>query len=249
MEDNLKQEETVQEEMADNHFEEVVAEPETNSQDDAKKFQSMYDKKSAEYDKMKAEYDELKQLEKLGNVLKERPDVVEAMKQTLNGEQTGNVSSPQDPQQVLDENSFDPWEAYYKPGSPSYEMRVREQKSLVDNAVKEKMKGIQETMAVNNLKKELSSKYNMTDQNQVDDFVQFATKPRQDVPLDILVDVYRKFNKIPETITNESIEAVKRTKNIPQTAGVLQGGEPSKPNELDEIWNGVIGTNSRNNNI
>ena len=128
-------------------------------------------------------------------------------------------------------------------------MRVREQKSLVDNAVNEKMKGIQETMAVNNLKKELSSKYNMTDQNQVDDFVQFATKPRQDVPLDILVDVYRKFNNVPETITNESIEAVKRTKNIPQTAGVLQGGEPSKPNELDEIWNGVIGTNSRNNNI
>jgi hypothetical protein len=149
MEDNLKQEETVQEEMADNHFEEVVAEPEANSQDDAKKFQSMYDKKSAEYDKMKAEYNELKQLEKLGNVLKERPDVVEAMKQTLNGEQTGNVSSPQDPQQGLDENSFDPWEAYYKPGSPSYEMRVREQKSLVDNAVNEKMKGIQETMAVN----------------------------------------------------------------------------------------------------
>jgi hypothetical protein len=223
MEDNLKQEETVQEEMADNHFEEVVAEPEANSQDDAKKFQSMYDKKSAEYDKMKAEYNELKQLEKLGNVLKERPDVVEAMKQTLNGEQTGNVSSPQDPQQGLDENSFDPWEAYYKPGSPSYEMRVREQKSLVDNAVNE----------------------NMTDQNQVDDFVQFATKPRQDVPLDILVDVYRKFNNVPETITNESIEAVK----IPQTAGVLQGGEPSKPNELDEIWNGVIGTNSRNNNI
>ncbi len=128
-------------------------------------------------------------------------------------------------------------------------MRVREQKSLVDNAVNEKMKGIQETMAVNNLKKELSSKYNMTDQNQVDDFVQFATKPRQDVPLDILVDVYRKFNNVPETITNESIEAVKRTKNIPQTAGVLQGGEPSKPNELDEIWNGVMGTNSRNNNI
>jgi hypothetical protein len=88
-------------------------------------------------------------------------------------------------------------------------------------------------MAVNNLKKELSSKYNMTDHNQVDDFVQFATKPRQDVPLDILVDVYRKFNNVPETITNESIEAVKRTKNIPQTAGVLQGGEPSKPNELD----------------
>jgi hypothetical protein len=27
------------------------------------------------------------------------------------------------------EDSFDPWEAYYKPGSPSYEMRVEQEKS------------------------------------------------------------------------------------------------------------------------
>ena len=33
MEDNLKQEEIVQEEMADNHFEEVEAQPEIDSQE------------------------------------------------------------------------------------------------------------------------------------------------------------------------------------------------------------------------
>jgi len=247
MEDNLKQEEIVQEEMADNHFEEVKAQPEIDSQEEAKKFQSMYDKKTADYDRMKSDYDELKELEKLGNVLKERPDVVEVMKKTLNGEKIENVKSPQEPQ-ALDENSFDPWEAYYKPGSPSYEMRVSEQKALVKGAVSEQMKGIQESIAVDNLKKELSSKYNITDPQEVNNFIEFATKPRQDVPLDMLVDVYRKYN-IPQTATSESMEAVKRTKNIPQTAGVLQGGEATKPNELDDIWTGVIGSNSRNNNI
>ena len=250
MEDNLKQEQAVQEEqIAENVFEEVVdVQPETNvAEDEAKKFQSMYDKKSAEYDKMKAEYENLKDLEKLGNVLQARPDVVEVMKQKLNGSPTENVVSPQDPVQSLDENSFDPWEAYYKPGSPSYEMRVREQKSLVDNAVDSRMKGIQETMAMDNLKKELSSRFNMNDEAQVNNFIEFATKPKSEVPLDMLVDVYRKYNG-EQPIGNESIEAAKRTQqNVPQTAGVLQGGEIKKTTEIDDVWSGILGHSSRSN--
>tara|TARA_R100000030_G_scaffold6745_1_gene4585 strand:+ start:939 stop:1688 length:750 start_codon:yes stop_codon:yes gene_type:complete len=247
MEENLRQEEAAQENITPEPFQEPndmqMEAPEPIENDEAKKFQSMYDKKTAEYDKLNAEVSRLKEFEKLGNLLRDRPDVVDAMKKTLSGEQVVN-DKPQE--KNLDENSFDPWEAYYKPGSPSYEMRVREQKDFVSKAVSEQMKGIQETVAVNNLKGELSSKYGFTDNGQIDDFIKFATQPRQDVPLEMLVDVYRRYNNTP-TNSSENVEAVKRTQSMPQSAGVLQGGEGKKPNEMEDIWKGVLSANSRNN--
>ena len=48
--------------------------------DEAKKFQSMYDKKSADYDKLNNEVEELRKYQQLGKVLQDRPDVVEAMR-------------------------------------------------------------------------------------------------------------------------------------------------------------------------
>jgi len=250
MEENLRQEEVAQPEAIPEPFQEPndmqMESPDSSENSEAKKFQSMYDKKSADYDKLNAEVAELKKLEKLGNMLRERPDVVEAMKKTLSGQQVVN-EQPQKQEETLDENSFDPWEAYYKPGSASYEMRVREQKNLVNQAVSEQMKGIQETVAVNNLKGELSSKYGISDPQQVDDFIQFATQPRQDVPLEMLVDVYKRYKNVPNNQSGENLEAVKRTQSIPQSAGVLQGGEGKKPDEIEDIWKGVMGANSRSN--
>jgi|TARA_R110000824_G_scaffold88230_1_gene216997 hypothetical protein len=250
MEDNLRQEETAQQEVIPEPFQEPndmqMESPDDGQDSEAKKFQSMYDKKSADYDRLSGEVGELKKLEKLGTMLKDRPDVVEAMKRTLSGEQVVN-EQPQKQEETLDENSFDPWEAYYKPGSESYEMRVREQKSLVNQAVSEQMKGIQESVAVNNLKGELSSKHGFKDPQQVDDFIQFATQPRQDVPLEMLVDVYKRFNGSPNNQSGENLEAAKRTQAMPQSAGVLQGGVGKKPDEIEDVWQGVMGANSRSN--
>ena len=128
MENNLRQEEVQNEEVQtstpepfqepnDMQMEEVGEQ--SDSGEEAKKFQSMYDKKSADFNRLNDEVQDLKKLEKLGNILKERPDVVEAMKQKLNGQNNVN-EQPQQQAQPLDENSFDPWEAYYKPGSPSF---------------------------------------------------------------------------------------------------------------------------------
>lgn len=251
MEENLRQEEAVEQGVVPEPFQEPndmqMESPDESQGSEAKKFQSMYDKKSADYDRLNSEVSGLKKLEKLGSMLKERPDVVEAMKRTLSGEKVVNEQSQKQETQSLDENSFDPWEAYYKPGSDSYEMRVREQKTLVNQAVTEQMKGIQETVAINNLKGELSSKHGFNDPKQVEDFIQFATQPRKDVPIEMLVDVYKKHNNLPQATTGENVEAARRTQAIPQSAGVLQGGEGRKPSEMEDIWKGVMDANSRNN--
>ncbi len=207
--------------------------------DEAKKFQSMYDKKSADYDKLNNEVEELRKYQQLGKVLQDRPDVVEAMRNTL----SGNTASKQEEPKVT-EDSFDPWEAYYKPGSPSYEMRVEQEKAVAQQAVQEQMAGFQQQMAINNLKQDLASKHGITDPNMAEDFIQFATTPREELPLDLLVDVYRK-HKGGEEKVSPNLEAVQKTKTIPTTAGVVQGSAPEQPNELEDVWKGVMSISNR----
>ena len=213
--------------------------------DDAKKFQSMYDKRTAEYEKLNNEVEELRKYRQLGEVLEKRPDVVEAMRNTLSGNKVDNQPQPQ--AQELNEDSFDPWEAYYKPGSPSYEMRVNQEKALVNDAVQQQFSGLQQQMAVNNLRQDLSSKYGFEDPKMADDFIQFATTPREELPLDLLVDVYRRYQGGEEKVS-QNLQAVQRTRNIAPTAGVVQGAAPEKPKELDDVWSGVMGA-SRNTQI
>ena len=208
--------------------------------DDSKKFQSMYDKKAAEYDRLNNEVKELRKYSQLGEVLNNRPDVVEAMKNTLSG------SSNKPKQEAeLTEDSFDPWEAYYKPGSPSYEMRVSKEKALVNDAVKQQFSGMQEQMALNNLKQELNTKYGFDDPQMANDFIQFATQPKEDIPLDMLVDVYRK-HRGGEQKVSPNLEAVQKAQGTAPTAGVVQGGTPQKPNEMEDVWAGVMGASNRN---
>ena len=218
------------------------AQPAEEVVDDAKKFQSMYDKKAAEYDKLNNELEELRKYEQLGRVLQDRPDVVEAMRNTLSGNEASKEEAPK-----VTEDSFDPWEAYYKPGSPSYEMRVQQEKAVAQQAVQEQMQGFQQQMAINNLRQDLASKHGMTDPQMADDFIQFATTPREDLPLDMLVDVYRKYKGGEEKVS-PNLEAVQKTKTIPTTAGVVQGSAPEQPNELDAVWQGVMNS-SRNTKI
>ena len=218
------------------------AQPAEEVVDDAKKFQSMYDKKAAEYDKLNNELEELRKYEQLGRVLQDRPDVVEAMRNTLSGNEASKEEAPK-----VTEDSFDPWEAYYKPGSPSYEMRVQQEKAVAQQAVQEQMQGFQQQMAINNLRQDLASKHGMTDPQMADDFIQFATTPREDLPLDMLVDVYRKYKGGEEKVS-PNLEAVQKTKTIPTTAGVVQGSAPEQPNELDDVWQGVMNS-SRNTKI
>ena len=89
---------------------------------ESKKFQSMYDKKTADYENLSSDASELQQLK---NLLDGRPDVVKAMEEVLTGKSQEGSQEPMEPE------AFDPWDAYYKPDSPSYKMRVANEEKLV----------------------------------------------------------------------------------------------------------------------
>ena len=198
----------------------------TDWENESRKFQSMYDKQKADYDSLQGHVQQLEHLKQLQSVLESRPDVVQAIQERLEGKPASN-NEAQSAENSVDESSFDPWEAYYKPESPSYKLRVDKEKALVNEAVSEQMAGIQSQVAMQNLKSELKSKYDMTDDNEIDQFINFAMTPREQLPVDFLINVYKQFyNKGTNAPSSENIQAVADAQAMPRSAGVLQGGDP-----------------------
>ena len=212
----------------------------TDWENETRKFQSMYDKQKAEYDSLQSQVNQLEPLKQLQNVLESRPDVVQAIQERLEGKPTSNNETIQ-PDNQVDESSFDPWEAYYKPDSPSYKLRVEKEKALVNEAVSEQMAGIQSQVAMQNLKSELKSKYGMQDDTEIDEFINFAMSPRDQLPVELLINVYRQhYNKGVNAPSSENIQAVTETQAIPKSAGVLQGGDPQVKSEVDVSWDRIL---------
>ena len=212
----------------------------TDWENETRKFQSMYDKQKAEYDSLQSQVNQLEPLKQLQNVLESRPDVVQAIQERLEGKPTSNNETIQ-PDNQVDESSFDPWAAYYKPDSPSYKLRVEKEKALVNEAVSEQMAGIQSQVAMQNLKGELKSKYGMEDDTEIDEFINFAMSPRDQLPVELLINVYRQhYNKGVNAPSSENIQAVTETQAIPKSAGVLQGGDPQVKSEVDVSWDRIL---------
>ena len=212
----------------------------TDWENETRKFQSMYDKQKADYDRLQGEYEKLQPMSELQSVLESRPDVVEAIRERLEGRNTQETIREQDDPNAVDESSFDPWEAYYKPESASYKMRTSQEKALVDEAVGQHMSQIQGQVALQNLRNELSSNYNMQDEKDISEFIEFATTPRDQLPIDLLIDVYRKYYNKGSDNVSPNMEAVKAAQSIPRTAGILQGGEPPRKNEQDSAWDRIL---------
>lgn len=214
----------------------------TDWEQESRKFQSMYDRQKAEYDSLQSQVQSLEPLKQLQNVLESRPDVVQAIQERLEGKPAQDNTKSSLTPEGIDEASFDPWEAYYKPESPSYKLRVAQEKALVQEAVSEQMAGIQSQVAMQNLKNELRTNYGINDEKEMDDFINFAMSPRDQLPVDFLISVFRQYknNGTPELVPSENLEAVKNVQAMPKSAGVLQGGDPKQKSELDVSWDRIL---------
>jgi hypothetical protein len=129
---------------------------------EAKKFQSMYDKKV-------------------------KPELVNMLEKGLSGESVeGNEA-----EESTTPDNFDPWDAYYKPDSESYKFRVNNEKKLVHETVDNELAKLRNQMAMNNLKTELVSKHNLG-ADDAEKFLQFATTPKANLPIETLIKVWKE---------------------------------------------------------
>jgi len=219
---------TLQEETVE---EGVEALEEVNWETEAKKFQSMYDKKTAEHENLRSESSDLIQLR---DTLNSRPEIVDVIEKELSGQ---SVAGNKDGESTTPEN-FDPWDAYYKPESESYQFRVGQEKKLVHETVDNELARLKNDMAMNNLKTELVNTHKL-EQQDAQEFLKFATTPKANLPIETLIKVWKE-GKGSTAKPNENRKAVQAAKSVPKPAGILQGGEQPTKSEGDQVWDRIM---------
>ena len=222
-EDDATQEEDVLgfNEVPESNAQDLTSQQQTDWEQEARKFQSLYDKAQSENDKYKGVMTALaeKQLQEQGN-----GDGV-------------NQNSSSEPS--LSEDEFNPWDAYYKPDSASYKYRAAQEQRSVSEAVNQQLGQMNEQIMINNTVSELKNKYKLNE-NEVNQFMEFATRPTEQLSLDTLVKVWRgSTGNVKRPEVRNSVEAAKAAKQAPRSPGALQGAPPAVKDEFDEMWDGV----------
>ena len=172
------------------------------------------------------------QYKPLVNLLEQRPDLVETLRDSIVG---NNGEEKKTEALQLSEDEFNPWDAYNKPGSPSYEMRVKQEEARINNAVNNAMRGQEQKQFITKTVDKLERDFGMS-KNEVQEFMQFAQQPKDNVPLDNLVKLF-KMNKGDY---KEPVIQKPDTSNQARTAGVLQGGSVPTKNEQDSMWDTIM---------
>ena len=222
-EDDATQEEDVLgfNEVPESNAQDLTSQQQTDWEQEARKFQSLYDKAQSENDKYK-------------NVM---TSLAEKQLQEQGYGDGVNQNSSSEPS--LSEDEFNPWDAYYKPDSASYKYRTAQEQRSVSEAVNQQLGQMNEQIMINNTVSELKNKYKLNE-NEVNQFMEFATRPTEQLSLDTLVKVWRSSTgnvKRPEV--RNSVEAAKAAKQAPRSPGALQGAPPAVKDEFDEMWDGV----------
>jgi hypothetical protein len=204
------------------------SEVEVDWETEAKKFQSMYDKKVVEHDTLSHESKDLMQLR---DVLNQKPELVDIIEENLAGK-----SSSEGSKEVPE--TFDPWDAYYKPESESYQYRVSQEKKLVHETVDNELAKLQNEMAMNNLQSELVAEHDMS-KSEAQQFLNFATTPKANLPIETLINVWKESQGVTAK-PNQNKKAVQAAKSVPKPAGVLQGGDQPQKSEKDQAWDRIV---------
>jgi hypothetical protein len=91
---------------------------------------------------------------------------------------------------------------------------------------------------VDSLRMRAQSEFKLSN-NDAEEFVEFVTKPKDQLPLDTLFNVWNtNKNGLPQL--NQNIESVKRTQQRPKSAGLVQGGQPPKKSDEDNMWSNIM---------
>ena len=186
----------------------------------------------SEKDKLHAENQNLKQYEKIGKFLESRPDVAQTVLNEVSGQ-----PEPKEQRVALKPDEFDPWEAYNDPSSKSYKFRMQEMQETINSAVDNAVGGIQAEQGRTNLRADLVSK-GLNDE-QMESFFDFADKHPSEYGLENVIKMWQAVTRSPETIKENPLDKVRQTQTSPQAAGLLQGQQPERKNEIDEIWEGI----------
>ena len=206
----LSGEQEVQETQEMQEEETVEANP---FEDEVKKWQSMYDKAQADNTKMQT-----------------------ALTDYLNSQKEVQQQPQQQVPQIT-EDEFNPWDAYYKPESPSYKMRIQSESNLVHSVLDNEIQRLEGNMAMSNTRNELRQSHNMND-NDINEFMEFISQPKDSVPVSSLVKLWRDTNGRNDRAPNVAIPQTKQ--QAPRTAGTQSNQGPTRKSDASKVWDQIM---------
>ncbi len=143
-------------------------------EDEVRKFQSMYDKAQAELNK----------IQPVAQLFQDNPELVDVVRDHLTG------GKGQDKEQIqIEDGEFNPWDAYTNPNSKSYQLRQKEIDDAVSSRMRDYMGRLEAQRQVDTLKLRAQTEYKMSE-TDANDFVDFVTKPKEQLPLETLFNVW-----------------------------------------------------------
>ena len=211
-----------------------------NEENSTQDWESQAKYHQSEKDKLYAENQQLKQYEKVGKFLESRPDLVKGLMSEAEGQ-----SNAQQERVALKPDEFDPWEAYNDPSSKSYKFRMQEMQETINGAVDHAVGGIKAEQGRSNLRADLAN-HGLSEQEQ-QSFFEFADKHPSEYGLDNVLKMWRAVSQSPETVTENPLDQIRQNQANPQPAGVLQGSQPEKKSETDQMWESVMAAGKRSN--
>ena len=215
----LSGEQEVQETQEMQEEETVEANP---FEDEVKKWQSMYDKAQADNTKMQT-----------------------ALTDYLNSQQQ-TQQQPQQQAPQITEDEFNPWDAYYKPESPSYKMRIQSESNLVHSVLDNEIQRLEGNMAMSNTRNELRQSHNMND-NDINEFMEFISQPKDSVPVSALVKLWRDTNGRNDRAPNVAIPQTKQ--QAPRTAGTQSNQGPTRKSDASKVWDQIMNSTGVTNRL
>ena len=210
-----------------------------NWEEQAKYFQS-------EKDKLASENQHLKKFEALGNLLHARPDIANTVAAMVQG---GNNGQPVGPQRIeLDRDDFDPWEAYNDPKSQSYKFRQQELQETIQEAVGQKMAGVQRAQGIQQLQTNLAQQG--LNEQEIESFMQFASKNPGEYGVDGAIKMWKAVMGDNSQGTEASpLDNIRQTQQSPTPGGILQGQSPRQKDETQTRWDNVLKASRVGNKI
>jgi len=215
----LSGEQEVQETQEMQEEETVEANP---FEDEVKKWQSMYDKAQADNTKMQT-----------------------ALTDYLNSQKEAQQQPQQQVPQIT-EDEFNPWDAYYKPESPSYKMRIQSESNLVHSVLDNEIQRLEGNMAMSNTRNELRQSHNMND-NDINEFMDFISQPKDSVPVSALVKLWRDTNGRNDRAPNVAIPQTKQ--QAPRTAGTQSNQGPTRKSDASKVWDQIMNSTGVTNRL
>ena len=191
-------------------------------EDEVKKWQSMYDKAQADNTKMQT-----------------------ALTDYLNSQKEAQQQPQQQVPQIT-EDEFNPWDAYYKPESPSYKMRIQSESNLVHSVLDNEIQRLEGNMAMSNTRNELRQLHNMND-NDINEFMEFISQPKDSVPVSALVKLWRDTNGRNDQAPNVAIPKTKQ--QAPRTAGTQSNQGPTRKSDASKVWDQIMNSTGVTNRL